>query len=158
MLLKLFSPTSVAIPSVAANEAAERAAKVVVSSSCARPHWVMMNPPLSMIKAVAASLLRSKSCMALFSSLTSSSMSCGSVGIRRLLLGGVSGDLALAFGDELLQEHARDHIKCLKHTFALVRTTCKCRDLLFTIVQQIIQKLNRSDVGKIAFVILDYVR
>src|SRR5262249_39200949 len=120
-----------------------------------------MNPPLSMTRAVPASLLRISSCNALFNAPMSSSMSWGRVGI--------TGDYgnrgwqqwsrrpALALGNELLQEQACDHVQGFRHPVAFMTARGKRRRLLLAIVQQVLHKLHRGHAREIALVILQHV-
>ena len=57
----------------------------------------------------------------------------------------VSGDLALAFGDELLQEQARDHVERFKDAFTFVRAGDERRDLFLAVVEQVLHELDRAD-------------
>src|SRR2546422_6908763 len=120
MLLKFFSRTSEAMQALAAKEAAERAARVMTSKSASEAVWVMTNPPLSMRKAMEASLLKQRSSSAELISLMSSSMSCGSVDMGSADEWDGSGDLALALRDELLEQQPRDHVQGFEDAFAFV--------------------------------------
>src|ERR1035438_7840298 len=66
-----------------------------------------------MISAVVASLFSSNSRNSLPSRSTSSSIICGKVAMSCVLRS--------CLANELVQQHARDHVERLKHAFALVR-------------------------------------
>src|SRR5262245_12201666 len=138
------------MPCVAAKEAAERAANVVVSISCCSPVSVMRKPPLSMTIASEASVFIRSSCRDSESSCTSSSMSCGSVAI-------LSG-FTLALVNELVQQHARDHVQRLEDPFAFVRASGERWHFNLLIIEEEIHVFHRRDVRQIAFVVLQHVR
>src|SRR6266498_4836682 len=142
--------------SVAAKEAADSAARVITSKSGALPHWVMTNPPLSITNPTVASPLIKSSCKAAFSSPMSSSISWGSVGIPNDLGPGGSGDPALAFGDELLEQQAGDHVQRLEDAFALVGASREGRHLFLAVVQQVVHEFDGRRIGHIALVVLEH--
>src|SRR5215213_6060492 len=111
----------------------------------------MRNPPLSAMNAVLASLLTSNSRRAASSSETSSSISWGSVPIELRVL-------RLALIDELVEQHAGDHVQSLEHAFALVGAAGKGRHLNLTIVQQEIHVFHWRDIRQIALVVLEHIR
>src|SRR5438445_7383135 len=100
------------MPCVAAYMAAASAPRVVVSKRRVSPHWVMRKPPLSMTRAEVASLLTSRSSSKASIRRMSSSINWGRVGI--------SGGSASALVDELVEQHAGNHVERFKDAFAFV--------------------------------------
>src|ERR1043165_1341693 len=137
------------MPSVAANEAAERAARVVVSNWRDSPTCVMRKPPLSIISAALPSHLCSRSSKTRSSSWTSSSISCGSVAM--------SGGFAITVVNELVQKQARNHVEGFKDPLALVGAAAEGWHFHLTIVEQKIHIFDRSRIGEIALVELQDV-
>src|SRR2546428_1726848 len=117
---------------------------VVRSNSSDSPLWAMRKPPLSMMRAVVASLLASNSFRTWSSCRMSSSRSCGSVGISR----GCAGALA----DEFVQQQAGDHVERFEDALASVRGRSEGRDLHVAIVEQELHVFHRRGVGQITFV------
>src|ERR1017187_4233670 len=110
----------------------------VRSNCCASPWLVIRKPPLSMISAVVASLFSSNSRNSLPSRSTSSSISCGRVAMSCVLRS--------CLADELVQQHARDHVERLKHALALVRRRGEGGDLEVAVVQQKLHVFDRGNV------------
>src|SRR5262245_45325007 len=108
--------------------AAANAPSVVTSNRRVSPHCVMMKPPLSRTRAEVASLLARRSSSARSSCRISSSRSWGRLPI--------SGRLAGAFVDELVEQHAGHHVQGLKNSVALMRGGTKGRHLHFPVVQE----------------------
>src|ERR1039458_1935547 len=123
---------------------------VVRSNCCASPWLVMRNPPLSMISAVVASLFSSNSRNALPICSTSSSVICGKVAMSCVLRS--------CLANELVQQHARDHVERLKHAFAPVRRGAEGGNLEVAVVQQKLHVFHRGDIRQITLVILQHVR
>src|SRR5262245_50562165 len=112
----------------------------------------MIKPPLSMMKAVPASLLINNSCMALFSALMSSSMSWGRVGIVsdfewQRFLRPSSGDFTLAFRDEFLQQQTSNHVQGFEDPVTLVGAGREGGDLFLPVIEQVFHELGRGHVG-----------
>src|SRR5664279_4637247 len=102
---------------------------MVVRSNCRVSPWlVMRKPPLSIISAVVASVFSIRSCNSPPSRWISSSMSWGKEAMSCVLLSSLA--------DELVQQHAGDHVERLKHPFALVRGPGEGGDLDVAVVQE----------------------
>src|SRR5215472_11321585 len=130
-----------------AMKAPEASAAMVVVSNWRRSPWlVIRNPPLSMISAVVASLFSSKSRNASSRRSMSSSISCGSVAMSCVL--------RRALADELVQQHAGDHVEGLEDALALVSDGREGRYLHLTVVEQEFHVLNRGHVGEVPLVVL----
>src|ERR1017187_6585029 len=128
-------------------KAPDASAAMVVRSYCrASPQCVMRKPPRSMTSAVVASLFSSSSLNDWSSSLTSSSRSWGSVAMSCVL--------RRSLRDELVQQHARDHVQRLKNALAFVRGRRERGNLNFAVVQQKLHVFHGRDVRQIALVVL----
>src|SRR5207244_12538181 len=106
----------------------------------------MRKPPLSMISAVVASLFSSNSRSTVSSCWTSSSMSWGSVAMSCVLRCGLA--------DELIEQHAGDHVESFEHPFAHMGGRAEGRHLHFAVVQQKLTIIHRRGSRQIARVIL----
>src|SRR5512145_851314 len=122
---------------------------VVRSNWRASPWLVMRNPPLSMIRAAVASLLARSSNSSSSSRWMSSSMSWGREAMSCVL--------RRSLADELVEQHAGDHVEGFKDAFALVGGGGEGRDLDFAVVEQKLHVFDGSDVGEVAFVVLEDV-
>src|SRR5579862_8563668 len=105
----------------------------------------MRNPPLSMISAVVASLFSSNSRSASSRRWISSSTSCGSVPMSCVLRRGLA--------DELVQQHARNHVESFEDALAFVGDRRKGRHLHVPVVEQEFHVVYRGDVGQITLVV-----
>src|ERR1035437_234127 len=114
---------------------------VMRSNCCASPWLEMRNPPLSMISAVVASLFSSNSRSSLPRRSTSSSIICGKVAMSCVLRS--------CLANELVQQHARDHVERFKHAFALVRRRAEGGDLEVAVIQQELHVFHRGDIRQI---------
>src|SRR5581483_2048080 len=127
---------------------------MVVRSNCSvSPRDWIRNPPLSITRAVVASVSVISSPSMTLNCWTSSSMSCGSVAMRLDMSRRLSGTLA----DELVEQHAGDHVERFEYSFALVSDRSERRDLNFAIVQKKLHVVGRSDIGQILFVVLENI-
>src|SRR5438093_4189788 len=106
----------------------------------------MRKPPLSMISAVVASLFSSNSRSTVSSCWTSSSMSWGSVAMSCVLRRGL--------GDELVEQHARNHVEGFEHPFTPVRGGGERGHLHVAVVEQKLHVIHRRSVWQIALVVL----
>src|SRR5262245_61020522 len=104
-----------------------------------------------MIRAVVASVWERNSRNSSSIAWISSSINCGSVVDMSCVLRG-------SLTNELMQQHARNHVERFKHSLALVRGGGERRDLNFTVVQEKFHVFNGRDVWEIAFVVLNDVR
>src|SRR5258706_4746229 len=102
-----------------------------------------------MTSAAVASLCSSSSSKTWSICWTSSSMSWGRVAMSCVLWCGLA--------DELVEQHAGDHVERLENAFALVSGTLECRHLDFAVVDQVVHVFHRRDVGQIALVVLEDV-
>src|SRR6185503_2127116 len=107
----------------------------------------MRKPPLSMSSAAADSLWATRSRSAPSRTRMSSSMSWGRVNM--------SGGPAGAFVDELVQQHAGDHVQGFEDTLALVGARGEGRHHHFAVVEEKLEVFERRGVGDVALVILD---
>src|SRR5260370_36331220 len=124
-----------------ARYAPEARAAMVVRSNCSEsPPWVIRKPPLSMTRADVASLSWINWRRTRSSSWMSSSMSWGSVAIAFL------GGLGRALRDELVQQHAGDHVERFKNPVALVGDRVEGGHLEVAVVQQEFHVFHRGDV------------
>src|SRR5215208_3736850 len=123
---------------------------VVRSNWRESPRLVMRKPPLSIMSAVVASLLSSSSSRASSSCWMSSSISWGRVGMSCVL--------RRPLADELIEQHASDHIEGFENALTEVSRGSERRDLHLAVIQQELHVFDGSDVGEIAFVVLKDVR
>src|ERR1044071_5505824 len=112
---------------VASKEPEARAATEVTSKVAVSPFSTRQKPALSVMIAVAASLLDKSSPNAPSSTVMSSSSNCGSVCMSP----------AGVFVDKFLQQQARDGIERFENAFALCGRGFKSRHAHVAIVQQI---------------------
>src|SRR5258708_2322694 len=134
--------------SLAMNAPAASAEMVVRSNCRLSPCCEMRKPPLSMIKAVVASLFCISSWRMSSSWRTSSSNSWGSVAMSCVL--------RLRLADELVEQQPRDHIECLEHTFAPVGRGGEGGHLHVAVVEQELHVIHRRGIGQIALVVLHH--
>src|SRR6267142_5740219 len=124
---------------------------MVVRSNCREsPDCVMRKPPLSMIRAVVASLRSRNPRNTSSSCWISSSMSWGKVAMSCVL--------RLALVDVLVEQHAGDHVERFENALALVRGGRERRHLHFAVVKEKFHVLHRRGIGQVAFIVLKNVR
>src|SRR5262252_8125165 len=144
MLLKFSSFTNPAMVWLARNAPDASAPMVVRSYSSDRVWWAMRNPPLSMTRAAVDSVWTTNSRSVSSSRRTSSSISWGKVA---MLCG-----LGNALVDEFLEQHPRDHVQAFEHALRFVSRGLKRRHMHLTVVEQIVEILDRRGVGEVALV------
>src|SRR6266699_5918548 len=110
----------------------------------------MRKPPLSMIKAVVASLRPRNSPNMSSSPWMSSSRSCGKVAMSCVLRN--------ALVDEFVEQHACNHVERFENAFALVADRGEGRHLHLAVVEKKFHVFHGRGVGQIALVVLQDVR
>src|SRR5258706_781369 len=123
---------------------------VVRSKDRVSPWLVMRKPPLSMINAVVASVLASSSRNSSSSRWMSSSTSCGRVAMSCVLRSSLA--------DELVEQHARNHVQRFEDAFALVGGGSEGGHLEIAVVEQKLHVLHRGHVRQIPLVVLQHIR
>src|SRR5829696_1291389 len=108
-----------------------------------------------MMSAAEASLRETSSPRTRSNSRTSSAMSWGKA-INKVLLSELLH--TVAFIDELVQQHACDHVQRFEYALALMRRGAESRHLQLAVIEQELHVFNRSGIGQIALVILDDIR
>src|SRR6266496_3479640 len=110
----------------------------------------MRKPPLSIIKAVVASLRPRNSPNTSSSPWMSSSRSCGKVAMSCVLRN--------VLVDEFVEQHAGNHVEGLEYAFALVANRGEGRRLHLAVVEKKFHVFHGRGVGQVALVVLQNVR
>src|SRR3954463_7304587 len=132
----------------ASKEPEARAATEVTSKVSVSPFSTRQKPALSVMMAVAASLLAKRSPKAPSMTAMSSSSNCGSVCISP----------AGVFVDKFLEQQSRDCVKGFENAFAFCGGGFEGGNAHVAIVQQILHVLDGRDVRQVALVVLEHVR
>src|SRR5882724_10126685 len=123
---------------------------VVRSNWRESPRLLMRKPPLSMIRAVVASVFSSRSWSTSSSRWTSSSISWGRVAMSCVLRSSLA--------DILIEQHARNHVERFKHPFTEMRGGTERRNLHLAVIEKEFHVVDGGDIGQVTLVVLQNVR